>query len=124
MGEGKGEGVLKKDGGEGGWGGEGGGGGGGGGEREGGGGGGGVEMKVLGKERGECVYLQKSGLIRGIANEWFARAMFIHPRYKHYERWASAHEFPVQNIINDGSTTFENRFELHLPFFVSPSSGK
>ena len=30
-------------------------------------------------------------------------------RYKHYERWASAHEFPLSNIINDGSTTYENR---------------
>lgn len=29
-------------------------------------------------------------------------------KYKHYERWASAHEFPLSNIINDGSTTYEN----------------
>ena len=33
-----------------------------------------------------------------------------HDRYKHYERWASAHEFPLHNIINDGSTTYENRY--------------
>ena len=29
-------------------------------------------------------------------------------RYKHYERWATARDFPTENIINDGSTTFEN----------------
>ena len=31
-------------------------------------------------------------------------------RFKYYERWASAHEFPFQNIINDGSTTPDNRY--------------
>ncbi len=31
-------------------------------------------------------------------------------RYKYYERWASACGFPVHNIINDGSTTIENRY--------------
>ena len=35
-------------------------------------------------------------------------------RYKHYERWATASDFPVENIINDGSTTFENRFVFLL----------
>jgi glucuronokinase len=29
-------------------------------------------------------------------------------KFKYYERWASAHEFPFQNIINDGSTTPDN----------------
>lgn len=29
-------------------------------------------------------------------------------KYKYYERWASAHEFPTQNIVNDGTTTYEN----------------
>nr|CAB3254094.1 transcription factor protein [Phallusia mammillata] len=28
-------------------------------------------------------------------------------KYKHYERWATANDFPVENIINDGSTTIE-----------------
>lgn len=27
-------------------------------------------------------------------------------KYKHYERWATANDFPVENIINDGSTTY------------------
>eukprot|EP00117_Sycon_ciliatum_P030521 scpid52093/ scgid24033/ Glucuronokinase 1 len=41
-------------------------------------------------------------------------------KYKHYERWATANEFPVENIINDGSTTHQTRlgsvgdFELAL----------
>lgn len=30
-------------------------------------------------------------------------------RYKHYERWATANDFPVENVINDGSTTLEDR---------------
>jgi glucuronokinase len=29
-------------------------------------------------------------------------------KYKHYERWATANEFPVANIINDGSTSIDN----------------
>eukprot|EP00731_Ephydatia_muelleri_P038563 Em0807g2a len=29
-------------------------------------------------------------------------------RYKYYERWASSHEFPISNILNNGSTTLEN----------------
>ena len=29
-------------------------------------------------------------------------------KYKHYERWATASEFPAENIINDGTTTPEN----------------
>nr|XP_053643584.1 uncharacterized protein LOC128696363 isoform X2 [Cherax quadricarinatus]XP_053643585.1 uncharacterized protein LOC128696363 isoform X2 [Cherax quadricarinatus] len=41
-------------------------------------------------------------------------------KYKYFERWATASEFPVENIINDGSTTEANsigavcRFELTL----------
>ena len=41
-------------------------------------------------------------------------------KYKHYERWATANDFPVENIINDGSTTYETSlgavgdFELAL----------
>ena len=30
-------------------------------------------------------------------------------RYKHYERWATANDFPVANVVNDGSTTLEGR---------------
>ena len=33
-------------------------------------------------------------------------------RYKYYERWATANDFPVDNIINDGSTVYENRLAL------------
>uniref|UniRef100_A0A3Q3N7N5 Glucuronokinase with putative uridyl pyrophosphorylase n=1 Tax=Mastacembelus armatus TaxID=205130 RepID=A0A3Q3N7N5_9TELE len=28
-------------------------------------------------------------------------------KYKHFERWATANDFPVENVINDGSTTLE-----------------
>ena len=41
-------------------------------------------------------------------------------KYKHYERWATANDFPVENIINDGSTTLDTSlgsvsdFELAL----------
>uniref|UniRef100_H3BHX4 Glucuronokinase with putative uridyl pyrophosphorylase n=1 Tax=Latimeria chalumnae TaxID=7897 RepID=H3BHX4_LATCH len=30
-------------------------------------------------------------------------------KYKHYERWATANDFPVENIINDGTTMYETR---------------
>lgn len=30
-------------------------------------------------------------------------------RYKHYERWATANDFPVENVVNDGSTTLDDR---------------
>lgn len=29
-------------------------------------------------------------------------------KYKYYERWASAQEFPISNILNNGSTTLQN----------------
>ncbi|CAH1796088.1 unnamed protein product [Owenia fusiformis] len=29
-------------------------------------------------------------------------------KYKHYERWATASDFPVANIVNDGTTTLAN----------------
>lgn len=29
-------------------------------------------------------------------------------KYKYFERWATASDFPVENIINDGSTTLDN----------------
>lgn len=39
------------------------------------------------------------------------RLLFSSPlgRYKHYERWATANDFPVENVVNDGSTTLEDR---------------
>lgn len=30
-------------------------------------------------------------------------------RYKHFERWATANDFPAENVVNDGSTTLEDR---------------
>lgn len=30
-------------------------------------------------------------------------------KYKHYERWATANDFPVENVVNDGSTTLEDQ---------------
>ncbi|CAL8372588.1 unnamed protein product [Gadus morhua 'NCC'] len=30
-------------------------------------------------------------------------------KYKHFERWATANDFPVENVINDGSTTLDDR---------------
>uniref|UniRef100_A0A667YPV0 Glucuronokinase with putative uridyl pyrophosphorylase n=1 Tax=Myripristis murdjan TaxID=586833 RepID=A0A667YPV0_9TELE len=30
-------------------------------------------------------------------------------KYKHFERWATANDFPVENVVNDGSTTLEDQ---------------
>ena len=30
-------------------------------------------------------------------------------KFKYYERWASSVEFPVENIINDGTTSYDTR---------------
>lgn len=38
---------------------------------------------------------------------WFHSVKLL--RYKYYERWATASDFPVENVVNDGSTTLENR---------------
>ncbi|XP_065833814.1 uncharacterized protein [Oscarella lobularis] len=39
-------------------------------------------------------------------------------KYKYYERWATAHSFPIENIINDGTTTFENRLGSVVDFHL------
>ena len=31
-------------------------------------------------------------------------------KFKYFERWASSSEFPISNIINDGTTSYETRF--------------
>ena len=38
----------------------------------------------------------------------YSEGCCVSSRYKHYERWATANDFPVENIINDGSTTHQN----------------
>lgn len=30
-------------------------------------------------------------------------------KFKYFERWASSSEFPLENIINDGTTSYETR---------------
>lgn len=30
-------------------------------------------------------------------------------KYKHYERWATANDFPLENVVNDGSTTLKDQ---------------
>ena len=30
-------------------------------------------------------------------------------KFKYFERWASSSEFPVENIVNDGTTSYETR---------------
>lgn len=39
-------------------------------------------------------------------------------KYKHYERWATANGFPIENIINDGTTTAENSIGAVTDFQV------
>jgi len=41
-----------------------------------------------------------------LSSTWYESA-FALCRYKHFERWATANDFPVENIINDGTTTRE-----------------
>ena len=51
-----------------------------------------------------------------ITYNFFFKYCYIY-RYKHYERWATASEFPIENIVNDGTTTYENRLvTLNLVF--------
>jgi len=44
--------------------------------------------------------------IKLIENSYWFKTQF---RYKHYERWATANDFPVENVVNDGSTTLDDR---------------
>ncbi|KAE8592245.1 hypothetical protein XENTR_v10018702 [Xenopus tropicalis] len=45
-------------------------------------------------------------------------------KYKHYERWATANDFPVENIINDGTTTYETRLGAVADLELAISSKK
>eukprot|EP00756_Hemistasia_phaeocysticola_P051557 Hpha_TRINITY_DN26731_c0_g1::TRINITY_DN26731_c0_g1_i1::g.138860::m.138860/K16190/GLCAK; glucuronokinase len=40
-------------------------------------------------------------------------------KYKYYERWATARDFPVDNIINDGSTTHAGRLGAVTDFALA-----
>eukprot|EP00128_Syssomonas_multiformis_P012275 Colp12_sorted_trinity150504_noHs@6574 len=37
-------------------------------------------------------------------------------KFKYYERWATAHDFPPENIINDGTTTYDARLGSIVDF--------
>ncbi|XP_062506583.1 uncharacterized protein LOC134183132 [Corticium candelabrum] len=39
-------------------------------------------------------------------------------KYKYYERWATANDFPVENIINDGTTTYDTRLGAVADFHL------
>ncbi|XP_073513490.1 uncharacterized protein [Phyllobates terribilis] len=45
-------------------------------------------------------------------------------KYKHYERWATANDFPVDNIINDGTTTYDSRLGAVADLELAISSRK
>ncbi|KAM4650932.1 uncharacterized protein O3C94_013545 [Discoglossus pictus] len=45
-------------------------------------------------------------------------------KYKHYERWATANDFPVENIINDGTTTYDTRIGAVADLELAISSKK
>ncbi len=49
-------------------------------------------------------------------------------KFKHYERWATASDFPVDNIVNDGTTSHEDRLgsvaDLELCLRAKKISGK
>ncbi|XP_075696665.1 uncharacterized protein LOC142662337 [Rhinoderma darwinii] len=45
-------------------------------------------------------------------------------KYKHYERWATANDFPVDNIINDGTTTYNTRLGAVADLELAISSKK
>ncbi|XP_072886112.1 glucuronokinase with putative uridyl pyrophosphorylase isoform X2 [Hemitrygon akajei] len=45
-------------------------------------------------------------------------------KYKYYERWATANDFPTENIINDGSTTNETQLGAVADFELVVSSKK
>ncbi|XP_066462073.1 uncharacterized protein [Eleutherodactylus coqui] len=45
-------------------------------------------------------------------------------KYKHYERWATANDFPVDNIINDGTTTYDTRLGAVADLELAISSKK
>ncbi|XP_063293094.1 uncharacterized protein LOC134578052 isoform X2 [Pelobates fuscus] len=45
-------------------------------------------------------------------------------KYKHYERWATANDFPVENIINDGTTMYDTRLGAVADLELAISSKK